>query len=86
MSGQGICCDIRIPRFVDHSVLQANQFGIHLHLPWGMEALVHNVSQTAVISKDDKFGMLKIRTPLLNSYNNCQEFLFIGGQAAGARA
>lgn len=50
-----------------------------------METLFFQVHKAALVGFDHKLPKLQVRAPLLDGQDNCQIFLFIGGQAFGSR-
>lgn len=48
----------------------------------GLETLISDVDQTALIRKYGKLIMLQIGMPLFYSHKNCLEFLLICGQSS----
>lgn len=68
MPGKGICGLICCTHLVNDFVLQAGELGIHFELPWGVKPLVIEVHESAMVRKDNKFSMLQITPPLIDSY------------------
>ena len=60
MTGQGIGCRIGLAGLVDYLVLKTDQFGVHLELPLGLQTLISEVHEAALVSKDSKLIVLEI--------------------------
>ena len=60
MMRQGIGCRIGCAGLVNYPVLKTDQFGVHLELPLGLQALISEVHEAALVSKDGKFVVLEI--------------------------
>ena len=60
MMRQGISCRIRRVGLVNYPVLKTGQFGVHLELPLSLQALISDVHEAALVSKDGKFVVLEI--------------------------
>ena len=86
MTGQGIGCRIGLAGLVDYPVLKTGQFRVHLELPLGLQALISEVHEATLVSKDGKFAVLEISTPLLDCHYDCQELLFISRQSSSSGA
>lgn len=68
VSRQSIGRQVGSTKLVHRLELQAHKFCVHLELPQSMKALIWNVHQASVISKDDGFPMLKVSTRLVHSH------------------
>lgn len=66
---------------VDNPVLQPNEFGENLVLPWSMEPLFGKLGQAPLICKNDELLELQISMPSLNSNKNGHILFHISGQA-----
>jgi len=60
MTRQGIGYRIGLVGLVDYPVLKTSQFGVHLELPLGLQALISEVREAVLVSKDGKFAVLEI--------------------------
>ena len=60
MTRQGIGCRIGCAGLVNYPVLKTDQFGVHLELPVGLQALISDVHEAALVGEDHKFAMLEI--------------------------
>ena len=60
MTRQGIGYRIGLAGLVDYPVLKTGQFGEHLELPLGLQALISEVHEAMLVSKDGKFVVLEI--------------------------
>jgi hypothetical protein len=74
---------IRYPRLIYNLVLETRELSVHFELPWSVETLIGDMHQTLLICENDELTMLKVRTPLLYSNQDCQIFFVVSREAAG---
>lgn len=69
------------PSFVLDRVLQPEQLGEGLLLLGSRQPLRFEVHQAFLVSVDDEFAVLQVRSPLVDGNDHSQVFLLVGGEA-----
>lgn len=79
--GQSVRHSIGWSWFIQNPVLESQQFGEVLLLPYSMQPLPHQLHQALLVCEDGEFSKLKILTPLLHYHDHCKVLLLICAKA-----